>query len=171
MSPSPSTHIPPSPRTGFAITVCFSQGCFYSWSPAWLRTHKLAGRRTRTTQNRALPSGETTGEEEGGKSHSLRRAAAGTHPLAGSVDAPHATQRTAIKTARAVLPQTVDYRLMAKPAWMSVSVWSTALGAGMPAPPRVMPLGNWSGSHHDIRDTDCSHLDKLGSCTYVCACI
>lgn len=167
VSSSPSTHIPPSPRIGFAITVCFSQGSFYFWSPAWLRTRKLAGRRTRTTQSRALPFGETAGEEEGGKSRSLRRAAAGAHPLAGFVRCPpRVTQCTAIKTAHAVLPQTVNYRLMTKPAWMSVSVRSTALGTGMPAPPRVMPLGNCNGSHHDICDTDCSHLDKLGSRTY-----
>lgn len=66
VSSSPNTHIPPSPRIGFAITVCFSEGSFYSWSPAWLRT--------RTTQSRALPFGETAGEEEGGKPRSRQRA-------------------------------------------------------------------------------------------------
>ena len=137
-------------------------------------------------RHRLCSSRQTVREEEGGKACFLWWAAADMHPLFGFVIGPHMTQCMAIKTACAVLSRTVNYWLITQLAWMSLSVWSAvaaqlschspragmmAVGVCMPTAPRITPLGIQSGSHHNVRDMDCSCLDKLFEGLYVCVCI
>lgn len=93
--------------------------------PARLHTCKLACRHVHSTQSRGWdPSCSSRQTMEGGKECSLCRAAADMHPLFGFGAGPCIMQRTAIKTARAVLSWTVNYWLITQPAWMSITVWS-----------------------------------------------